>query len=418
MPVLMVAAWITLAALSVGAVAALLAGAFVVRRRNMHYWLPQYVFPSEPKRPLPPEEPIDVFIAVGDHYEPECQHVSHERARERVARWVDEYPQLFERYRDSSGRPPQHTFFFPQDEYRPEYLDELKRLCDAGFGDVDVHLHHDGDTADQLREKLDSFRETLFHRHGLLRKDPRTGEIVYGFIHGNWALCNSRPDRRWCGVDQELTVLLETGCYADFTLPSAPSACQTTTINSIYYAKDTPGECKSHDTGLRARVGQAAPADQLLMIQGPLGLDWRSRKLGVVPRIENADIHEGRAPTWRRMRMWLDADVHVAGQPNWKFVKLHTHGCKDGNIDTWLGPEMQQFHEELAAAARTNPRFRYHYVTAWEMAQLVHQAESSLPLPGDWSELRGIAPTAADRTAIEVTSIPFPRSATASVSSR
>lgn len=353
----------------------------VIRQRNMQYWIPQYVFPSEPKERTAPGEAIDVFIAIGDHYEPECQKVSHERAKERVARWVSEYPRLFDRYRDSSGRPPQHTFFFPQDEYRPEYLDHLKELCDAGYGDVDIHLHHAHDTADQLREKLDGFRQTLYHRHGLLRKDPATGEIVYGFIHGNWALCNSRPDGDWCGVDQELTVLLETGCYADFTLPSAPSACQTSTINSIYYAQDIPGQRKSHDKGLRSRVGFTPPRDHLLMIQGPLGLDWQSRKLGLIPRIENADVHAGRPASWRRMQLWLQADVHVSGRPEWKFVKLHTHGCKDGNIDTWLGPEMQRFHEELAAQAKNNPLFRYHYVTAWEMARLVHEAEEGAATP-------------------------------------
>ena len=230
-----------------------------------------------------------------------------------------------------------------------------------------------------------------------------TGEIVYGFIHGNWALCNSRPDRQWCGVDQELTVLLETGCYADFTLPSAPSACQTRTINSIYYAQDIPGRTKSHDVGIRARVGQRAPEDHLLMIQGPLGLDWHSRKLGLIPRIENGDIHEGRPATWRRMQMWLNAGVHVAGAPNRKFVKLHTHGCKDGNIDTWLGPAMQRFHEELAAAARADSRFRYHYVTAWEMARLVHETEASVETD---SSLPGLATQRERRPASSLATAP------------
>jgi hypothetical protein len=109
---------------------------------------------------------------------------------------VREYPQRFARFADADGRPPQHTFFFPQDEYRPEYLDELAALCRQGYGDVDVHLHHDGDTADSLRAKLEGFRDTLHDRHGLLRIDPETGRLVYGFIHGNWALCNSRPDGR------------------------------------------------------------------------------------------------------------------------------------------------------------------------------------------------------------------------------
>ncbi len=353
----------------------------LIRKRNMQYWLGSYYFPSERRESIDREQPVDLFVAICDHWEPECYGASHEKAVERVQRWVYQYPKAFAKFRDFNGRPPQHTFFFPQDEYRPEYLDEIALLCAEGYGDVDVHLHHDNDTADQFREKLESFRDTLFHRHGLLRRDPLTNQIVYGFIHGNWALCNSRPDGRWCGVDQELTILRETGCYADFTLPSAPSECQTRTINSIYYAKDIPGRRKSHDIGVRSRVGQTAPADHLLMVQGPLCLDWQNRKLGLVPRIENGDLTEGRAPTWRRFQHWMNVGVHVAGRPNWKFIKLHTHGCKDGNIDMLLGPEMQAFHEELAVQRQANPHLKLHYVTAWEMAQLVRQAETGVTTP-------------------------------------
>ena len=367
---------------------------FAIRQRQMQLWLPSYL------RPCPEDlaahrdiarrvrsvlessqaKPVDVFLAICDHYEPRCYGASHDTAIARVDRWCAEYPSLFGRFRDSGGRVPQHTFFFPQDEYHPEYLDRLAKLCEEGWGDVDIHLHHDGDTAESLREKLELFRDTLFHRHGLLRRDPATGEIIYGFIHGNWALCNCRPDGRWCGVDQELTVLRETGCYADFTLPSAPTDTQTRTINSIYYATDIPGQRKSHDAGVRARVGHVSPREHLLMVQGPLELDWSRRKFGLIPRIENADIHAGFAPTWQRLQLWLKAGVHVAGQPNWLFVKLHTHGCKEGNIDTLLGEPTVRFHEDLSRVAAEHPNFRYHYVTAWEMAQLVHAAEQG----ADW----------------------------------
>jgi hypothetical protein len=372
--------WLPLTVLGL-AVLALALVIYAIRKKNLQYWLGSYYFPSERISTPLANEPIDVFLAICDHWEPQCYGAPFDQAMSRVQRWVDEYPKLFDQFRDFNGRPPQHSFFFPQDEYRPEYLDALADLCAAGYGDVDIHLHHTHDTAEALRGKLESFRDALFHRHGLLRRDPVTNEIVYGFIHGNWALCNSRPDGLWCGVDQELTILRETGCYADFTLPSAPSQCQTTTINSIYYAQDIPGQTKSHDTGIRSRVGHAAPNEHLLMIQGPLSLCWRIRKKGIIPSIENGDLIAGRPPTWDRFQEWLRVGVHVAGQPNWKFVKLHTHGCKDGNIDMLLGPEMQAFHAELAAQCQKNPQLRLHYVTAWEMAQLVRQAEAGAKTP-------------------------------------
>src|SRR5262249_4462153 len=151
----------------------------------------------------------------------------------------------------------------------------------------EVHLHHDGDTAAALRRRLLDFKHLFAERHGVLPRDRRTGELAYGFVHGNWALDNSRPDGRWCGVDCELDVLRETGCSADFTLPSAPDPTQTRKINSIYYAVDDPLRPKSHDTGRDVGRGPAPP-NGLMIVQGPLVLNWRRRKWGLAPRVENA----------------------------------------------------------------------------------------------------------------------------------
>jgi hypothetical protein len=315
-----------------------------------------------------------VFLCIADHYEPDLGNASDAVRLERVERWMRDYPRSVEGIADSVGRQPQHTFFYPLEEYRPILLDRLGELCRRGLGEVDVHLHHDGETSQQLRELLESFKHTLHDRHGLLRRDE-SGAIRYGFIHGNWALDNSRPDGRWCGVNDEITVLRETGCYADFTMPSAPDPTQTRAINSIYYATDDPAAPKSHDTGTPASVGQRAPEDTLLMIQGPLIIDWRDRKFGLVPRLENGDLHANRPPAVRRLNLWLQAGVHVQGRPDWIFVKLHTHGAKPANADVLLGSPMRRLHEELRTRAEADADFRYYYVTAYEMARLVRAAE-------------------------------------------
>ena len=82
-----------------------------------------------------------------------------------------------------------------------------------------------GDTLFRLGEqsftgRMSRFIETLAGRHGLLRR--HRGKLAFGFIHGNWALDNARPDGRWCGLNNEITLLRDLGCYADFTLPAAP----------------------------------------------------------------------------------------------------------------------------------------------------------------------------------------------------
>lgn len=357
-----------------------------IKARGLNRWVPTY-FATRASRPEIDweHEELDIFLAVCDHYEPEWGSPSVSDALARVERWRTEYHRQFSEFQDVNGRGPQHTFFFPQDQYRPEYLDVLAELCAMGHGDVDVHLHHDRDTPQGLQEKLAEFRDTLHHRHGLLRRDPETGEIVYGFIHGNWCLCNSRPDGRWCGVDHELPILLNTGCYADFTMPSAPSDTQIRKINSIYYAADTEMGRGAHADGPLAAAGKVAPRDHLLMIQGPLLFDSHRKIGGLIPRVENGDLLGNHPPSLERFKLWLQANVTVAGRPNWRFVKLHTHGCKTSNIDMLLGNPMVKFHRELAAFCRQHPNLRLHYVTAWEMAQKVHEAESFVNSPRESS---------------------------------
>jgi hypothetical protein len=316
-----------------------------------------------------------VLLCIGDHYEPKLGGAPPEVARRRVDRWVNDYPRLFGAFQDSDGRAPRHSFFYPQEEYEPEYLAALAELCRAGFGEVEVHLHHDRDTADGLRAKLLGFKKTLSERHGLLARDPRTGEVVYGFIHGNWALDNSLPGGCRCGVNNELDVLRETGCYADFTLPSAPSPAQTAKINSIYYAQGRPGRCKSHNTGIDVGRGPA-PERGLMLIQGPLLFNWGKRKWGLLPRLENGNLQGTQAPSTARLDLWLKARVQVPTRPDWFFVKLYTHGANEANMPVLLGEPMVRFHEALAHRARENPQFHYHYVTAREMYNLVLAAEA------------------------------------------
>jgi hypothetical protein len=240
---------------------------------------------------------------------------------------------------------------------------------------VEVHLHHEGDDGESLHQTLSAYKRLLAQQHGLLARRRNTGELVYGFIHGNWALDNSRPDGRWCGVNNELDVLRETGCYADFTLPSAPSPTQTRKINSIYYAIDDPQRPKSHDDGIDVGASPAQ-ANALMLIQGPLLLAWKRRRWAIVPCIENGCIQPGQPPSFERLDLWLKARVQVPSRPDWFFVKLHTHGAPEWNQQVLLGEPMVRFHQALERRAAQNPNFHFHYLTAREMYNLVRAAEA------------------------------------------
>ena len=191
---------------------------------------------------------MQLLFCIADHFEPQCGKAP-SQATSRVNAWLDLYPQL-RQFRDSSGCPPRHSFFFPVDEYEPSHVDAIASLCRQGLGEVEIHHHHDNDTPEKLRDRLLHYIDIFRNCHGLLAKHKQTGQTKYAFIHGNWALNNSRPDRRWCGINNEIKILLQTGCYADFTMPSYPSDTQTKKVNSIYYAQGHDHTPKGHDTGI------------------------------------------------------------------------------------------------------------------------------------------------------------------------
>ena len=351
-------------------------------------WFLSYL--RRPRTPAP-DGITDLILAVCDHFEP--LHATDKRgALERLEVWKHAWPKLAGEFRDSNGVGLRHTFFYPIEQYDPDLLSELAVICKASGAEVEIHLHHEGDTADGLREKLLAGKER-FRSHGFLGEDDG-GAVRYGFIHGDWALDNSHPDGRHCGVRNELAVLRQTGCFADFTLPSMPSPTQTRIINRIYYARGTDRP-KSHDNGEPVRVGGAGksmhrPApDELLLVQGPLGLNWLWRKWGFLPRFENGDLTAANPPTPERFRVWERLRIHVEGRPEWLFIKLHTHGGIPQNLNMLLGEPYRQFHRFLSGLCRNSGRYRLHYVTAREMVNLIHAAEAGCTgNPGQYRNFR------------------------------
>ncbi|MBB3228575.1 hypothetical protein FHW69_003217 [Luteibacter sp. Sphag1AF] len=343
-----------------------------LRARNMQIWLWGYL---TRRRPELKDGPVHVMFCFVDHFEPGWGKVNLDTQRARVDRWCREYRQMAERHRDADGVPPQHSFFYPEEEYAEEHLNKLASLCADGYGEIEIHLHHDNDTPDNFIATIDRFNKLLHERHGALPADPVTGQLRFGFIHGNWSLDNSRADGRWCGINNELILLRELGCYADFTLPSAPSDTQTSTSNAIYYATDDPHGCKSHDKGVPVRVGGRASGD-LMIVQGPLGLNWRERRWGIIPRIENSDVRKACPPTPSRVDAWVQAGIHVEGRPEWIFIKVHTHGTQERDMDTLLGEPADAMYTHLETRYNDGQNYVLHYVTARETYNIIKAAEA------------------------------------------
>jgi hypothetical protein len=337
-------------------------------------WLIPYL--ARP-RPRADDGATRLVIAVCDHFEP-FHGVDKSGALERVSTWHRAFAEIAGEFKDHDGHPPKHTFFYPIEQSDDDVVSGIAQICHATGSETEIHLHHEGDDADSLKSILERGQQ-LLASHGLLGADRR-----FAFIHGNWALDNSHPDGLHCGVSGELGVLRAAGCYADFTMPSAPSPTQTRTINSIYYATSSTRP-KSHDRGTPVgRTTTASRDDQtkLLMIQGPLGLNWGWRKFGIMPRVENGDLTGANPPTGNRLEVWRRIGPRISNRSDVIFVKLHTHGAIERNSAMLLGRPMRDFHRLLAASG-----IDYHYVTAREMVNIIHAFEDGKTgSPGEYRD--------------------------------
>ena len=342
-----------------------------LRRKNLHTWLPSYLTQRlERMRERETGGLRHLLFAFCDHYEPLWSQATLEAGEARVRFWEESYPRLAKDFRDADGLSPRHSFFFPGDQYYPQLLDRLTSLTKAGHGEVELHLHHGGDTRATLREKLLESLDRI-GSHGHFSRDAN-GRIRYAFIHGDWALANSRGGRH-CGVDDELKVLFETGCYADFTFPSAPDESQPRIINQIYWPQGDLSRARCHENGSRARVGEEFN-DRILIIEGPLALVPRLSRIPL--RLENASItgHDPGVPS--RLRSWVAQNIHVQGRPDWVFVKVHTHGAPEDNAASLLGEGGRVLHRELTTRYNDGTRWKLHYVTAREMYNVAMAALS------------------------------------------
>ena len=136
--------------------------------KGLDRWLGSWIFR---KRTAPPPGVRHVLIAVCDHFEP-FHDADKATALARVALWRREHAAICADFRDSDGTPPRHTFFYPVEQWDADVCGRLADLCHSTGGEAEIHLHHDNDTAENLRATLLRGKENLAAL-GLLSRDGR-----------------------------------------------------------------------------------------------------------------------------------------------------------------------------------------------------------------------------------------------------
>ncbi len=369
-------------------------GPLLMRASRTLRWFPSYVWQRIVRRTSSGH--VHLMIALADHFEPAIvpqdgsARAPYEEQERRLEHWTKEYPRVFDLWRDCEGRPFTHTFFYPAEQYDRGLLDRLAVHCDAGWGEIEVHLHHgtkSPDTAGNTVHRLLEFRNILASKHGRLCYLDGAGPPRYAFVHGNFALANSAGGSN-CGVDSEMQVLAETGCYADFTLPPGRyHPAHIAKINSLYECSLPLSRPQAHRNGRDLELGRA-PRVFPLMVEGPLMLSFRRpqghRGIGV----ESGFLTSMNPPSTYRLELWKQAAIAVKGRPDWLFIKLGCHGMDPRDNDVMLGPVVQRFLGELIEGARRRSE-TLHFVSAREMVNIILAAcDGREGNPGEYRDYR------------------------------
>ena len=88
----------------------------IVKKKKMQSWLWNYTKSRFSSKPTVNGTTHVMFCFV-DHYEPQWKNKDNiELERQRVDRWMVDYPKMASEFTDADGNHPKHSFFFPEEE--------------------------------------------------------------------------------------------------------------------------------------------------------------------------------------------------------------------------------------------------------------------------------------------------------------
>ena len=334
-------------------------------------------------------DPKHIIFSFVDHFEP---YGTVAEATRMTSYWVDDYIALASRHNDADGRHPIHTYFvisWPniQLDRFVSVINKLNQVTYRGYGEIEYHCHH-GFPNEAQRTEMEATEELLyiislakeqFSMHGALVTAEVQPKITFGFIHGMWALDNSRFNTwssgkahyEYCGVNRELDLLKSVGSYADFTFP-APLTMDTTIHDLFFYATDDNSPASYHNfLNIFPVEVNVPPRNNLMIIQGPNA----RTNIGVKPGV----YYDW--PTLTMMDTWVNHQVRVIGNNDWIFIKVYTHGL-DCDLsdpykwDSYFGASAEQFYSDIETKYNDGINWKLHYVSAREMYNIIKAAEA------------------------------------------
>jgi hypothetical protein len=205
-----------------------------------------------------PARPVHLYVCVADHFEPRWRRPSSTRSAAASPAGRRTTPRSPPPPRQLRPRPPAHALLPRWRSTAPSTSTPSFELV-ATRGSSTSRCTCTTTTTPPTTSARPSWTSprSSTRSTGCLRRDPVTGQVPGPSSTATGRSTTRTPDGRFCGVDDELSVLLETGCYVDMTMPCVPSPAQGRVVNQIYYARSSPGRSRGHDRGREVRVGGA-----------------------------------------------------------------------------------------------------------------------------------------------------------------
>ena len=228
-----------------------------------------------------------------------------------------------------------------------------------------VHLHHehlvgnDGSWHDLhriIKSRTDPQQDErrlhylLQNELAILRHDTDAPLEKWAFVHGMWALNGS--DRAVCQIDNEIEILMEHGCWGDFTFPAGRYHCDPTLLEQPYTCRPfTAPKCYDDPRGepIAIDVGAGAIRDDRFLV-------WNSRAKHAICSLDYYDP----ADLIRVMQAdhivssWLSNCPVIDGV---LYIKTHAHSMvasyyDDGNRIPLASPNIEPILQLLQRACQ------------------------------------------------------------------
>jgi hypothetical protein len=208
-------------------------------------------------------------------------------------------------------------------------LEHLKNLKKVGIDDIQVHIHHENWTnndvfkrnnpghvpietdQDRLR-KFITLHRTLLAENGLqVFSDP------WFFVHGKWAL--NAADTEICSIEDEIKVLYKLGCRGDFTFPAGRKSYDPATKNAMLMNPNLTGRM-CYNTANNISVNKNIDPKMFFIYNQSLPVQYASIEHIVKSK------REGGIKNNEFINMWLLHSISINGV---NYIKTHCHSMND-----------------------------------------------------------------------------------------